>query len=352
MIMNSRGSELRVSTEDLVDWSMETNARGEREYGTISRGSMTIHGDLLSGKFGAYVLRPGLDMFVLDLQVQQDTEILSGVDEPRAGLTMILAGSCTRKAIDHRGREIEGSARTHDNVAAAYYPKTWSLRLKGGESHKMLKLRLVKEHVPELIAGCETALAEPIRRILLPSEQPIAGTRRAISPTLQVLAHQVLHCPFQGATRRLFMEGKALEILACQLEEFSNEQRPQKTVSDPDELERLFLARRIVEKEFADPPTLFQLGRRVGLNDFKLKRGFKMLFGTTVFSHIRRFRMERARSLLECSNLSVTEVALETGYSHFGYFSAAFKKSFGILPGQYRKGRTIPSKRGDKDSGP
>ena len=135
------------------------------------------------------------------------------------------------------------------------------------------------------------------------------------------------------------MEGKALEMLAYELDEFSCDQKENTTPLNIIEMVRLDEARKIVEYEFVDPPTLFELARRVGLNDFKLKRGFREAFGTTVFEYIRKLRMDKARELLEQGRLTVTEVALATGYSHFGHFSSAFKKSFGILPSHYRTAR-------------
>ena len=105
------------------------------------------------------------------------------------------------------------------------------------------------------------------------------------------------------------------------------------------DFERLQEARGILEVEFVDPPGLFELARRVGLNDFKLKRGFKEAFGTTVFGYVRRLRMDKAKSLLENGDLNVTEAALEAGYSLLGHFAASFKKRFGILPSQISTGK-------------
>jgi len=164
-----------------------------------------------------------------------------------------------------------------------------------------------------------------------------------MTPSLEFLVRQALQCPYKGATRRLFMEGKALEIFACELAEFSECPSHKPTAIDIQEVERLHDARRILEVEFAEPPSLPELAHRIGTNDFKLKRGFREEFGITVFGYVRKLRMERARSLLERGDLSVTEAALAVGYGHFGYFASAFKKTFGVLPSHYRRSRTAIS---------
>ncbi len=96
------------------------------------------------------------------------------------------------------------------------------------------------------------------------------------------------------------------------------------------DLNRIEEARSILDTEFADPPTLLTLAHRVGLNDFKLKRGFRAIYNTTVFGYVRMLRMEKAKIMLESGELNVSEVAAATGYTCLGHFSAAFRKRFGV----------------------
>ncbi|MGX5818621.1 helix-turn-helix transcriptional regulator [Chitinophaga lutea] len=74
------------------------------------------------------------------------------------------------------------------------------------------------------------------------------------------------------------------------------------------------------------------LCRRFGLNEFKLKKGFKQLFGYTVFGYVQDMKMKLARRLLTGRQLNVSEVADKLGYSSPNHFSAAFKKIYGFTP--------------------
>jgi AraC family transcriptional activator of pyochelin receptor len=80
------------------------------------------------------------------------------------------------------------------------------------------------------------------------------------------------------------------------------------------------------------PPSLMELARQVGLNDFKLKMGFRRVFGKTVFGYLHELRMERSRLLLEEGKMNVKEVSYAVGYMDSGRFSDAFKKQFGVRP--------------------
>lgn len=342
--MRIHGSTLRISVKDLIDWREEAGLLEGQDSGLTFNSCQPFQNDMVRGKFEGYAVQPGFAIFLLDLMVNQDTEIMTEVNESRVGFSMILEGSCVRSAKDNRGHFVEKLAHAGLNVATTYHSEKWSLRLKGGQSHKLVKLRLARQHAEKLLAGWEEDLSGSLEQMLFSSELENAVFKKSLSFTLQNIGKQVVNCSLQGPIRRLFMEGKALEILAYELDEFSGHHNAETRPVSTTEIGRLYEARKIVEEEFADPPSLFDLACRVGLNDFKLKRGFREVFGTTVFEYVRKLRMEKARELLEEGRLSVTEVALTTGYSHFGHFSAAFKKSFGILPSRYRTTAGKPPK--------
>ncbi|MCD8489485.1 MAG: AraC family transcriptional regulator [Desertifilum sp.] len=68
------------------------------------------------------------------------------------------------------------------------------------------------------------------------------------------------------------------------------------------------------------------MARQVGLNDCTLKRGFRQVFGKTVFGYLHEYRLEYARQLLEERRLNVSEVAQKIGFVNRSYFAAAFRK--------------------------
>jgi AraC-like DNA-binding protein len=161
-----------------------------------------------------------------------------------------------------------------------------------------------------------------------------------ITPAMRLVLEQLWRCPFQGQTRRIFLEAKCLELIALKLEQLSTES-PQ--VSDPkplsaDDRDRIYAAQKILIDQLDDPPTLLELARQVNLNDYKLKVGFKQVFGTTVFGYLHQHRMETARHLLHSRRLNVKEVAQSVGYANQSRFAAAFRKQFGINPKAYSRG--------------
>jgi len=96
--------------------------------------------------------------------------------------------------------------------------------------------------------------------------------------------------------------------------------------------DKIMLAREILIKQIGEPITIKELSRKVAINECYLKKGFKELFGTTVFDFYQSLRMEHAKFLLYEKGLTVTEVSLLLGYSSISHFSTAFKKHTGCKP--------------------
>ncbi|WP_256441273.1 helix-turn-helix transcriptional regulator [Chitinophaga sp. HK235] len=71
-------------------------------------------------------------------------------------------------------------------------------------------------------------------------------------------------------------------------------------------------------------------------NDFKLKKGFKEMFGNTVFGYMNQVRMEKAKLLLLEGKNSIADISFTVGYKNPQHFTAAFKKHFGYLPSELK----------------
>ncbi|HAZ91832.1 MAG TPA: AraC family transcriptional regulator, partial [Chitinophagaceae bacterium] len=96
--------------------------------------------------------------------------------------------------------------------------------------------------------------------------------------------------------------------------------------------EKIIKAREILLQHIGEPITIKALSRKVAINECYLKKGFKEIFGTTIFDFYQGQRMEHAKYLLYDKGLSVTEVSMLLGYSSISHFSTAFKKHTGLKP--------------------
>ena len=137
---------------------------------------------------------------------------------------------------------------------------------------------------------------------------------------------QILSCPYQGATRRTYLECKALELVDLHLEAMI-----QPRLSEAD-LSCIYQAGAILRNQVANPPTVEMLAHQVFTNRLKLNQGFREVYGTTPFGYLRDSRLRQAKRLLMTSDLSVVEVAATVGYTCRSKFAMAFRQKFGINP--------------------
>ncbi|MDZ8108505.1 MAG: AraC family transcriptional regulator [Nostoc sp. DedQUE12a] len=156
---------------------------------------------------------------------------------------------------------------------------------------------------------------------------------------MQLALEQILNCPFQGLTKYIYLEAKCLELVALKLEQLMQNEKSAATpiLLKPNDIDRIHDAREVLINNLENPPSLLELARQVGLNDHKLKLGFRQVFGTTVFGYLHQRRMEQARQLLLEGRMNVKEVARAVGYGNQSCFAAAFRKRFGVNPKSYLK---------------
>src|SRR5450631_3547190 len=153
--------------------------------------------------------------------------------------------------------------------------------------------------------------------------------------TRQVL-EALLNHNYTGSLENIFINAQTqmllLFSLECMLGEKDVEGFQCKFLANDADRGKINLAREILLEHIGEPLTIRELSRKVAINECYLKKGFKELFGTTIFDFYQGQRMEHARYLLYEKGLSVTDVSVMLGYSSISHFSTAFKKHTGLKP--------------------
>ncbi len=169
-----------------------------------------------------------------------------------------------------------------------------------------------------------------------PSKTFPSGKYR-LTPSVQAMIRQMSDCPYKGYLRQLYMEGKLLELVAVYLSEtvLQTENDILLPSFSKEDLKCVYQAKKMLDEEPQRSDTLSQLSRRVGLNEYKLKKGFKEAFGISVHSYVIQKRLELAKTILDIEDVTVSEAAGRVGYGNVSHFAAAFRKRYGTNPGQY-----------------
>jgi len=157
---------------------------------------------------------------------------------------------------------------------------------------------------------------------------------------MQMALHGILHSPFLGPVQRAYLESKCIELICHQLSQFSEVKAAEREDNAllPDHVDLIHHARNLLLADLKEPPSITELAHKVGLNEHKLRQGFRRVFGTTIYDQLRRHRLSHARLLLqERREMNVAEVAYQVGYSDMKHFYQAFRKQYNMTPGSCRQ---------------
>lgn len=158
-------------------------------------------------------------------------------------------------------------------------------------------------------------------------------------PEMSRLLKQVETYRGSGISAALFYEGKVAETISLivewnRLKQNRSETRKRLSAQDIQQLENLTLY--LNDHCIQDIP-LEQIVRISCMSARKLQIAFKEYHGCTITEYIQQRRMSQAETLLAKTDLSIGQIAQSVGYSSASRFAELFRKSTGLLPGEFRK---------------
>ena len=169
--------------------------------------------------------------------------------------------------------------------------------------------------------------------------QPFSFSRDAyrLTPDMFAVLNKIRSASSLTSLRTLHLQNYVNELFLLQLQETTAaEASAYATGIRENDLKKLKEMKAYLDANFLEELSLAELVKIAGLNTYKIKTGFKSLYGKSVFEHIRCKRMEYAHNLLINGQYNISEVASIIGYEHVQHFSTAFKKHFGTSPGKFK----------------
>lgn len=212
----------------------------------------------------------------------------------------------------HLSDDCEAKIESVDFVSVSFSPSLLESFVKGRASTDTLGEKLLSFRHPSSFTRTVTLCSKTrlLIETLLNHNYTDSLENIFVNAQTQMLLLNTLDC----------LDDKELNVIAC------------KFLSNEADREKVAKARDVLVQQIGEPITIKQLSRKVAMNECYLKKGFKEMFGTTIFEFYQDQRMEHAKYLLYEKGLSVTEVSMLLGYSSISHFSTAFKKHTGLKP--------------------
>ena len=270
-------------------------------------------------------LSPGLFLLHSEMTFNRETELRE--EYPESGvlqLSFCLNGCMEWNFETGKGGHYEISP-TECSLQCGRFSKCSSY-YKPGETYRTLGIVMERNRFTELTEQLETV------HLICP-EQKICSHVFPTTSEIRLVLQHLVDCPPERKLRKIYLEGKVLELLSLFCDEVVGKQSGDKEISRED-YRCLQKAREMIDHHFLHPLTIQQIARECFLSETKLKQGFKTCFSCTVYEYIVEKRMEMAHRLLQSGKYKVKDVVWMVGYSNASHFIDAFKKRYGVTPGE------------------
>lgn len=290
--------------------------------------------DIANGSWEFRVLRRGLCLAIVNYTVQRGT--------PRRhcpGNNLVISAVLSGSSHIRDGGSFEGElAHGYCTIYGLHEADEFQTFYKPDEPLKWVSVFIERCAFFGITGLHPDDLAPALREFLIDGE-PLTPRNIPMSTATLLAASEIFDNSLEDSFGQAYLTAKALE-LACQIL-YIQARSLEIGLSGPafssSDFDRLKHAKKMLEQNLDRPLNIQEFSRAAGLTRQKLQLGFRLLFGDTVARVRDKIRMEHALNLVRTSALSITQVALETGYEHHSSFTRAFKAAFGMCPAQMRR---------------
>jgi len=294
--------------------------------------------DVMQGSFGSIVVqRDSGSLFDLRLsffEIHHPIDISVLVPEHTAILTYVLQGTSSISLNTDYAEAIEDGAYYLLYAPMGIHP----VKLEAG-GYLIIHIDLSQELLDRL-AYKHFAMYEVTSSINDKHPVGLAQGPYRINGRVRDTLNKLLRCSFEDEERALYQEARVFDLLLLLVEDIkSNEfnKAPGNYKFTAEDLKAIKEAGELRIERMADGITMKKIAREKNLHPKKLQHGFKLVFGGNAAKLTTEARIEKAKTLLRETDMSIADIAYETGYANDSSLARAFRRETGITPATYRK---------------
>ena len=139
----------------------------------------------------------------------------------------------------------------------------------------------------------------------------------------------------QNFASKLSVKGYLCTIFAEILNNTAHTSCP--TALNTEKMKRMRKLLSYIAQNYMNPITLTDLASAAGLSDAECSRFFSSQMNQSPFSYLNQYRIERSCELLVNTDLSISDIALRSGFNSFSYYGKRFREKMHCTPSEYRE---------------
>ena len=130
---------------------------------------------------------------------------------------------------------------------------------------------------------------------------------------------------------------KAMELLFYLFQSLSKREKSVQQKLSESEINSIYKVRDKLVSSLSEPSSIEVLKQIAGMNELKMRKIFRQVFGMGIYDYYQHLRMKEAARLLRDKKLSVSEAGYQMGFENLGHFTRVFEKHIGKKPKKYSK---------------
>jgi AraC-like DNA-binding protein len=275
----------------------------------------------------------------VELTFKQATTIEMKSFLPQIGFVYCLTGKLIgyrQNTIPDQNSELSYQLSSGKGMIYATAASHGWMQLEKAKPYQAVYLLFSYEAFQQLI-GDQIKTMPPKFRDAINSENGYFTKFLDLSSPVVALCKAIFKNPYTGKSQQFYREAKVIELIAYQIDELTKLAQAGDLKLTAEEEILMEYCHQVLLSSLENPPSLIELAEQVGMSDYRLKTGFKQMYGLTPFRFVVDQRMLRAKELLQTREMTVGEVALTVGFTSVGSFSNSFYEKFGIRPSELKR---------------
>jgi len=288
-----------------------------------SAGAPPLPAAIASAEYHAAAPRPGMEIYSFKANLRSNLDMICEPvdDRPYLWIAMNFKGHCAYS----QSASIHGNAEDNRGYLSLLREPPIRLEYAPGEHHSA-GLSVSQERLAAILQDRidDCRISKFIEGRFSPEVICHGSTE-----TMRRIGEQIQSNPYEGVMRDVYLEGKALEILAEVFQVALDGGRKEEKRNNR---RCAFEAREIMMQDLHTPPFIADVAKKVGVSQKKLIDIFREVFGATPLQCLVLWRLEQARQILQDGQFSIKQVSYMVGYNYESNFSNAFTRHFGFPP--------------------
>jgi AraC-like DNA-binding protein len=199
-------------------------------------------------------------------------------------------------------------------------------------------IEFMPDYLTQIISKHDPLIADFVQSFENNAVTFLSSNNAIITTAMMDIIQELTHFQFPETMKQLYLHARVMELLRLSVENMVLTTKyhglPAADVRKLEEVKAYLV------EHLYDPGSFRDIALRMGINECKLKTGFKKLFGSSVMEFVYQERLNQAKELITKTDLPIKVIAQRAGYRSTSNFTTAFRKRFGYAPGTLQRGDT------------